>query len=233
MIEMQLENEPVEHLQALQVGDDWISAIYDGAFERLERLCQPGVASHLLTPNRYMDFDNAPDLSAEVRDWFGNYRNIQVEDRRVELVGERLGIFYRFLIPESGGWSRIEQQLFCTMQAGQIAYLHLLCSGFQPVAQEVQEQQIFEPLESPASPERDDLLVMHTGTEANGSTCALLTPAIKSRLLQLASGQVLEVRVDDPTAKADIEAWSRLSGNPLLRIDESLGHELRFFVQKK
>jgi len=233
MIEMLLENERVEHLQALQVGDDWISAINDRAFERLERLCQPGVASHLLTPHRYMEFDNAPNLAAEVRGWFGDYSNIQVEDRRVELVGERLGIFYRFLIPESEGWSRIEQQLFCTLQAGQIAHLHLVCSGFQPVALDGQADQIVEPAESQATPERDDLLVMHTGAEANGSTCALLTPAIKARLLQLASGQVLEVRVDDPTAKADIEAWSRLSGNPLLRIDESAGHELHFFVQKK
>jgi tRNA 2-thiouridine synthesizing protein A len=46
------------------------------------------------------------------------------------------------------------------------------------------------------------------------------------------SGQVLEVRVDDPTAKGDVEAWSRLSGNALLRmVDE--GKTLRFFVKKK
>ncbi len=46
------------------------------------------------------------------------------------------------------------------------------------------------------------------------------------------SSQVLEVRVDDPSAKGDIESWCRLSGNTLLKmIDE--GGVLRFFVEKK
>ena len=47
------------------------------------------------------------------------------------------------------------------------------------------------------------------------------------------SGQVLEVRVDDPAAKGDIEAWCRLSGNTLSRTNEAQGAELQFFVMKK
>jgi TusA-related sulfurtransferase len=47
------------------------------------------------------------------------------------------------------------------------------------------------------------------------------------------SGQILEVRVDDPTARSDIEAWSRLSGNTLLKVIESDGSVLRFFLRKK
>ncbi len=61
----------------------------------------------------------------------------------------------------------------------------------------------------------------------------MLTPAIKSKLREMDSGQVLEVRVDDPTAREDIEAWCRLSGNLLLKMDQVEGPELRFFVQKK
>jgi len=77
------------------------------------------------------------------------------------------------------------------------------------------------------------LLEMKTGSEHSGSTCALLTPAIKARLKELDSGQVLEVRVDDSTAREDIAAWCRLSGNELLAmVDE--GHQgLRFFVRRK
>ncbi len=61
----------------------------------------------------------------------------------------------------------------------------------------------------------------------------MLTPAIKSKLREMHSGQVLEVRVDDPAAREDIEAWCRLSGNPLLKMNEAEGPELRFFVMKK
>ncbi len=121
MVEMQLENERVERLRVRQVGEDWIRAITDGALERLESYCQPEVVSQLLTPKRYLNFENVTDLEAKVRQWFGQYSHIQVEDSRVELVGERLGIFYRFLLPEQEGWSRIEQQLFCTLQDGRIA----------------------------------------------------------------------------------------------------------------
>jgi TusA-related sulfurtransferase len=77
------------------------------------------------------------------------------------------------------------------------------------------------------------LLEIHTGAADSASTCAILTPAIKSRLREMQSGQVLEVRVDDPSAKEDIEAWSRLSGNPLVGMSNGEGPELRFFVKKK
>ncbi len=77
------------------------------------------------------------------------------------------------------------------------------------------------------------LLEMKTRAKSSGSTCALLTPAIKAKLKELESGQVLEVRVDDESAREDIAAWCRLSGNELLAmVDE--GHQgLRFFVRRK
>jgi len=169
-----------------------------------------------------MNFDNVNDLVAKYRQWFGGCSDFQIEHSRVEQVGERLGIFYRFLLQDQGVWCRIEQQLYCTMQGGRVAHLHLLCSGFQPVALSGQEEA-----------DRDALLEFHTDTATNGSTCALLTPAIKSKLREMNSGQVLEVRVDDPAARGDIEAWCRLSGNSLLKMNEAEGPELRFFVKKK
>lgn len=78
-----------------------------------------------------------------------------------------------------------------------------------------------------------DVLEMNAETESQASTCAILTPMIKARLKELETGQVLEVRVNDPTAREDITSWCRLSGNELLAmVDE--GHQgLRFFVKKK
>ncbi len=226
MVEMLMENERLERLHLRQLGEDWIRAITDQALERLERFCHPEVLSQMLTPKRYLNFDNITDLVAKFRQWFGECSDFQVEHSRVELVGERLGISYRFLLQEQEGWYTIEQQLYCTIQGGRIAQLHLLCSGFQPVA-------LSGHGEREASPDRDALLVFRTDTEKNGSTCAVLTPAIKSKLREMLSGQVLEVRVDDPAAREDIEAWCRLSGNPLVKMSEGAGSELQFFVKKK
>ncbi len=84
-----------------------------------------------------------------------------------------------------------------------------------------------------ALPDSHALLTMKAESESLGSTCALLTPAIKTRLKELESGQVLEVRVNDSTAREDIAAWCRLSGNVLLAMMDEGHHGLRFFVRKK
>jgi TusA-related sulfurtransferase len=79
----------------------------------------------------------------------------------------------------------------------------------------------------------DSLLEMLDLDVRAGAACALLTPAIKARLREMTSGQVLEVRVNDPTARLDVEAWSQLSGNLLLATTEEAPDVLRFFVRKK
>jgi TusA-related sulfurtransferase len=77
------------------------------------------------------------------------------------------------------------------------------------------------------------LLEFYSISESAGSTCALLTPAIKAKLQELASGQVLEVHVDDPSAKEDILSWSRLSGNQVLAMFVDEPQRLRFYLRKK
>jgi TusA-related sulfurtransferase len=77
------------------------------------------------------------------------------------------------------------------------------------------------------------LLDFHSTGDTAAATCALLTPAIKAKLRELASGAVLEVRVDDPTAKEDILSWSRLSGNEVLDIFADGSRYLQFYLRKK
>jgi TusA-related sulfurtransferase len=47
------------------------------------------------------------------------------------------------------------------------------------------------------------------------------------------AGQILEVRVDDPAAREDLESWSRLSGNALLAAREEPSGVLRAWLRKK
>jgi TusA-related sulfurtransferase len=82
-------------------------------------------------------------------------------------------------------------------------------------------------------PPADSLLEMLDVDPSQGAACALLTPEIRARLRHMEPGQVLEVRVNDPTARLDVEAWCKLSRNPLLAITQDPPNTLRFFIRKK
>jgi tRNA 2-thiouridine synthesizing protein A len=82
-------------------------------------------------------------------------------------------------------------------------------------------------------PQADGLLEVVRFDESQYSTCATLTPSIKARLKDFESGQVLEVRVDDPGARLDVPAWCRLTGNTLVAMVEEGPVITRFFLRKK
>jgi TusA-related sulfurtransferase len=76
-------------------------------------------------------------------------------------------------------------------------------------------------------PEADALL------EAYGQTCVMLEPLIKARMRSMSSGEVLEVRADDPTARLGVPSWSRLSGNALLAVVDAGAGRTCFYLRKK
>ncbi len=69
--------------------------------------------------------------------------------------------------------------------------------------------------------------------DATGKYCADLTPALKSAPRGLASGQTIEVRTDDATARADVPAWARLTGNELLQVIEENDTDTTFIIKVK
>ena len=56
---------------------------------------------------------------------------------------------------------------------------------------------------------------------------------MKAGMRALASGQVLEVRADDPVARLGVPAWSRLAGHTLLKTIEEDSRRTRFFLRKR
>jgi TusA-related sulfurtransferase len=151
-----------------------------------------------------------------------------------------LAISYRFSVVKEGQPCTIEQQLYCTLRDGLIDQLNLLCSGFQPV-QMMGETPIglaanYTPVDQRSIPQpalQADAFLKFETRGGQASTCAILTPSIKHKLGEMSSGQVQEVWVDDPAAREDIEAWCRLTGNSLLKMDQGAGQELPFFLKKK
>jgi TusA-related sulfurtransferase len=71
------------------------------------------------------------------------------------------------------------------------------------------------------------------GSENLGAVCATLTPAIKARLAELQIGQILLVRVDDPSARLDVPAWCALTGNVLQAVAQEDGGIFDFFIKKE
>jgi len=233
MVEMDLENERLESLRLRKFGEDWIRSITAGKLDQLEKFCHPDVISNLLTPNRMFTLDNAIDLVNKFRKWFGDATYFHVEDNRVNLAGQQMGIHYRFRLQELGSWYVVEQQLYCTMVDGRIAQLNLLCSGFYLVDAYDRSLLINDLETEEQDPVPNGLLEFYTQAEDDGSTCAVLTPSIRAKLRQMQPEQILEIRVNDPSARGDIEAWCRLSGNTLLKVVDNEGAILRFFVKKK
>src|SRR5512133_1302055 len=191
MLEMKLENEHVGQMHSQQLGKAWIQAVADGRLEQLQQFCHPGIISQVLTPKRFVTLDNAIDLVTRYRLWFGECSNIKVEESRVNQVGERLRIFYRFLLREHEDWFAIEQQLYCTLKDDKIEQLHLLCSGFHPTQAYDQTTPADTLRVYEQEPVRDELLDFHNDVSDAGSTCAVLTPAIRAKLREMQSGQVL------------------------------------------
>ncbi len=66
-----------------------------------------------------------------------------------------------------------------------------------------------------------------------GQACSTLTPMIASQIRKLASGQILEVISDDPTARSGLAAWSRLTGNPIVAVVEDGPGRTRYFLSRK
>ena len=83
------------------------------------------------------------------------------------------------------------------------------------------------------TPQAAAVLEMLGTAGTTGTTCALLTPAIKAKLRELEGGEVLEVRVDDPGAREDIAAWCRLAGHELLAVVDEMPIYTRYFISKK
>ncbi|MDE3231607.1 MAG: sulfurtransferase TusA family protein [Chloroflexota bacterium] len=69
--------------------------------------------------------------------------------------------------------------------------------------------------------------------DALGEGCATLTPLIRSRIKELETGQVLDVRTDDPEAHGSILAWCSLTGHSLVAVGVEDAQGKHFLIRKK
>jgi TusA-related sulfurtransferase len=79
----------------------------------------------------------------------------------------------------------------------------------------------------------------HRVLDAPGLACIDLTPLIAETMRDLGSGEVLEIRTDDPAARVGVPAWCRLTGNRLVQTSTDHPHpdqpsdQTTFHIAKK
>jgi len=68
--------------------------------------------------------------------------------------------------------------------------------------------------------------------DCSGMLCPMPVVKTSKAMKELQSGQILKMIATDPGAPPDMEAWSRQTGNPMLRSLQEEGKYI-FFLQKK
>ena len=87
---------------------------------------------HALVPRGLRERSGAADIGSLIAGWFGDSSELDLVESRVEDVGDKLHVAYRFEGVEEGEPYVVEQHVFCTLAGEQIARADLVCSGFRP-----------------------------------------------------------------------------------------------------
>ena len=85
-----------------------------------------------LVPRGLRERSGAGETAALIAGWFADSTELDLVDAKTDEVGDRLHIAYRFEGVEEGEPYRVEQQLYCSVEADRIKRADLLCSGFRP-----------------------------------------------------------------------------------------------------
>ena len=69
--------------------------------------------------------------------------------------------------------------------------------------------------------------------DAVGQDCSTLTPIVAARMRQLRTGEILDVISDDPASRSGLAAWSRLTGNTLIRSVDAGAGQTHYYLRRK
>src|SRR6266516_2547898 len=211
---------------ARMVAEAFIRALTAQDFEGLKGQLAPQVRFRALVPSGTRAASGVEGAIGLLRRWFGDADAVRLVGSEVGVIGDRSSMTYRFQVREAGSWHVVEQRAFIDLAAGRITAVDLLCSGFRPLLDDpVREAN--DAATGTARPATEHTL------DADGATCATLTPMIATALKPLQRGDVLVVRSDDPAAVDGIPSWARLTGNELARMEQLAGGTAVFHIRKR
>ena len=184
-------------------GEDFVVALSDRDSERLEACFHPEVRMRALVPPGYQEIRGSSAVVARLNSWFAQAENIQVLEKNVYRVADRLHIHYRFRELYSDGDSEIiEQDAYCEFLEGQVAAMDLLCSGHRPEA-------------------RAKVADVHHYDAGDLGCSSGLPEEFRRQIDSIPIGSILEISTRDPSAKEDLPSLTRLLGHRVVSVNDS------------
>lgn len=215
------------------VGAAFLGALQRRDFPGLEACFQPTVRVRSLVPSGFREVVGTTEATGLFHSWFGDAEELLVISQRVDVLVRRLVLTYCLRVRKSGEWQVVQQDAFGTVQDGKIGTLDVLCSGFHAIETGHADEASDAAAATTSAGTNEPLPRPDAVLDAPDQGCITLTPLIRTRMRELQSGQILEVRTDDPTAEENLGAWSRLTGHALVRIVEDGPDSRRFFIRKR
>jgi TusA-related sulfurtransferase len=172
------------------------------------------VRMRALVPSGFQELKGPSAVVGRLNSWFAQAESIQVLEKNVHRVADRLHIRYRFREHYSDGESEIiEQSAYCDLREGAIVAMDLLCSGHRP--------------------EIPDKVAGGHRFDAGDLGCSSGLPEEFRRQIDgISIGSTLEVVTRDPSAKEDLPSLSRLLGHRVISVDNSPDGSTVIVVQR-
>ena len=195
-------------------GEDFVVALSDRDSERLEACFHAEVRMRALVPSGFQEHRGSSAVVARLNSWFAEAESIQVLEKNVYRVADRLHIRYRFRESYSDGESEIiEQDAYCDLREGQIAAIDLLCSGHRP-----------EP--------RDKVSDSYHFDAGDLGCSSGLPEEFRRQIDSIPVGSILEISTRDPSAKEDLPSLTRLLGHRVISVSNSPDGNTVLVVQR-
>jgi TusA-related sulfurtransferase len=184
-------------------GEDLVVALSDRDSERLEACFHPEVRMRALVPSGFQELEGALAVARRLNSWFVEAESIEVLEKNVYRVADRLHIRYRFRERYSDGESEIiEQNAYCDLREGQIVAIDLLCSGLRP------ESCI-------------EITDVHRFDAGDLGCSSGLPEEFRRQINLIPIGSTLEIVTRDPSAKEDLPSLTRLLGHRMVSVRNS------------
>ena len=188
---------------AKSAGETFVAALANRDFKHVQACFHPQVRFRALVPSGIKERNEAAAATAQLQVWFSEPTRMQLLQKEIYLVADRVHISYRFREHYSDGETEvIEQHAFCDVRDGLIESMDLVCSGFLP---EARGGAVGE-------------LPQHHYDAGDLGCGSGLPQEFRRQVGAIPVGHVMEVVTRDPSAKEDLPALARLLGHEVLSV---------------
>jgi limonene-1,2-epoxide hydrolase len=121
------------------VGEAFLTALSAHDFDALEEYLGPTMRMRTLLPTGQYEHHGSDEVKAMFVEWFATTRDVEVLETRLDTVGDRLTMAYRFRLRRmvQGPLKEIEQQAYCKVVDGKVVTIDMVCTGFRPADADV------------------------------------------------------------------------------------------------